>query len=97
MPVTKGKLLECDRCGKTLFLKYLSTITTDGGYGDNYDTYEDAPKRWLHETQFGWLCPECADAFKLFVSNFVGGRIAPAWKHPDFMNDEEKKLYGYLE
>lgn len=97
MPCTTGKLLECDRCGKTHFLKYLRSETRDGGYSGEYDVYEETPKRWLHETQIGWLCPECADEFKLFVSSFVGGKIAPAWKHPKFMTDEEKKSYGYLE
>lgn len=80
MPSVKGKQITCDRCGESIFLKFLSCETSDGGYGYTYDKYEDEPKGWLYETQFGYLCPKCALEFKTFVTKFMKGKVAMAWK-----------------
>ena len=81
MAELKGKLLRCDRCEHMHFLKLLGTETLDGGYGDTIEHYEEKPDGWLHETQMGLLCPDCADIFRKFVTEFMDGKVAPAWKY----------------
>lgn len=71
MPAVKGQLVTCTRCSNHVFLKYLGKNETDGGY-TVWDKFEDLPKGWLYETEFGYLCPECAEEFKRLVTNFLG-------------------------
>ena len=77
MAVYLGKQIVCDRCGKTDFLKFLERVSTDGGHG-HYDEYEKN-EDWLHITQIGDLCPNCATEFKRFVTGFTAGKVAPIW------------------
>lgn len=47
------------------------------------DKYEDLPKEWLHESEFGHLCPDCALQFRLFMTTFFDGKLeylAAKWK-----------------
>lgn len=67
----KGKLLKCDRCGATIFLKYLKTNDIDGGY-DSYDVYEDEPKGWNHIHDVGDVCPTCYEEYRLWLAEFKG-------------------------
>jgi DNA-directed RNA polymerase subunit RPC12/RpoP len=68
MSEQRGKLLTCDRCGKTVFLKELEAKErdTDGGYTRwNEYKHEDPPEGWTYK-YFGDyikrynLCPECS-------------------------------------
>ncbi|MBR3226365.1 MAG: hypothetical protein IKF78_13680 [Atopobiaceae bacterium] len=62
MAETEGKLLTCDLCGKTVFLKYVGDSEADGGF-TRVRRYEDRPDGWqtwhatdvIHST----LCPSC--------------------------------------
>ena len=42
-----GKLLSCDRCGETIFLKWKGTRELDGGYSKVLD-FEMPPKGWVN-------------------------------------------------
>lgn len=77
---TKGKMVSCHRCGTNLFLKYIGKGDADGGY-TTWDRYEDPPEDWLYETEFGYLCPECANVFKTFMTEFIGkDKIIQKWR-----------------
>ena len=80
MAEVKGKLVSCCRCSNAIFLKLLGREALDGGYS-SYDKYEDLPKEWMYETQFGHLCPKCAKEFQIFCRDFFPGNIAPAWRN----------------
>lgn len=62
MSEIEGKLLTCDLCGETVFLKYVETKDYDGGF-TKARVYEDRPDGWqtwivtnvIHNT----LCPSC--------------------------------------
>ena len=86
MSTTFGKMLKCNRCGKERFLKYIKQDDLDGGY-TKYDVYEDYPKEWLYETETGDLCDECAFKFRSWVTEFMDGNVAPAWKVEEVPND----------
>ena len=79
MSTKSGKQITCNRCGQTVFLEHVERVSTDGGYG-SFDVYEKA-EEWLYITEIGDLCPSCAVEFKRFVTNFMGGRVAPVWKY----------------
>ena len=74
----RGKLITCDRCGKTVFLKELSAKErdTDGGYTRwNEYKYENPQEGWTNQyfgdykTNYD-LCPACTkkleEARKMF-------------------------------
>lgn len=79
MSKCEGMLYTCTRCGATEFVKLIDERYLDGGYTPHRE-YEK-PEGWLRENEMGDLCPNCADVFKLFVTNFMGGNVAPAWKY----------------
>ena len=62
MAETEGKLLTCDLCGKTVFLKYVETKAYDGGY-TRVRRYEDKPDGWqvwhVSNVINSMLCPSC--------------------------------------
>lgn len=80
MSEIKGKLVTCDRCGTTLFLKHVSHVDMDGGLSRGYEKYEDLPDEWLFETEFGHLCPVCTYDFRYFISGFMNGKVPQKWK-----------------
>lgn len=75
----KGKMITCCRDNNFIFLKYLGKGETDGGY-TTWDKFEELPDTWLHDSRFGYLCPECTLEFKKFVNKFFNGELAPVWK-----------------
>ena len=83
MGMSEGQQVVCDRCGNTVFLKYLGDEARDGGYS-RYRKYESLPEEWLYTTQMGYLCADCAKMFKAFVTEFKKGRVAPAWFDEDW-------------
>lgn len=66
MAEIKGKMLVCDICKKSVFLKWIKLHSEPnyGGFG-SYDIYEDAPKGWgwspdsLTDKNIKHLCPDC--------------------------------------
>ena len=79
MPRVKGEMVSCCRCPTTIFLKYLGKSDMDGGYS-SYEKYEELPKEWMHESQFGYLCPKCSKEFQTFCRDFFPDPVAPAWQ-----------------
>lgn len=70
MSEVKGKLLTCDRCGETVFLRAISDESDDGGY-TRWNTFEDAPEDWEWHTEAGALCPVCSKTFKSILKAFM--------------------------
>lgn len=80
MSEAKGKLKTCDRCGKSIFLKYIGQGVLDGGF-TRFDKYEELPETWLWTSQIGTLCDECSGIFRSFIRVLMGNRsVAPAWQ-----------------
>lgn len=72
MSKVKGELLTCDRCGETIFLKYLGKGNADGGY-TTWDKYEDA-EEWGYEVHSN-LCPKCMKEYKEMINDFFGKKV----------------------
>lgn len=66
-----GKMITCDRCGKTVFLKCTGPIYLDGGFSKVVN-FEKSPKGWEHhaDKELGLLCPECEIDYQKMVSKF---------------------------
>ena len=81
---TMGKMITCSRCDRDdnfVFLKYIRHIPMDGGYSPGYNEFEELPKEWLYESEFGYLCPECASEFRRFMTDFFGeDKVISKWK-----------------
>ena len=78
MAEQRGKLLTCDRCGETVFLKELEAKArdADGGYTRwNEYKHEEPPEGWSYK-YFGdysnsySLCPKCSEKFEEAHTNF---------------------------
>lgn len=71
--VEKGKIYKvtkCDRCGETVFLRYLSTKELDGGF-TKIDEFEKLPDGWKNFYEIGMLCPECSRKFDELRKGFM--------------------------
>lgn len=64
-----GKMIECDRCGKTHFLYYTGTESYDCGY-TKVDLFDDMPDGWKKYYDTGLLCDECAKAYQDMLDEF---------------------------
>ena len=81
MSEQRGKLVMCDRCGESIFVKELVATEreTDGGFTRwNEYKYEDLPEGWSSAT-FGRgfcenykLCPHCYELFEKYRKMFFG-------------------------
>lgn len=66
-----GKLLECDRCGKSHFLYYdgpTKTLSTPNYVSDDY--FSNRPKGWVKHQETGLLCDECEKAYQELLNEF---------------------------
>lgn len=65
-----GKIITCDRCGKTVFLKHTGT-TLDAGWS-RIDNFEKRPEGWGYhaDKELGLLCPECESAYQKVIRKF---------------------------
>lgn len=85
-----GKMITCSRDGNFVFLKHIRHVPMDGGYS-GYEKYEDLPDDWLYGSEFGYLCPVCAKAFKGMMTEFFGeDNIIPRWRLNLIDNMEEQ-------
>lgn len=61
MTAIEGKMLTCDVCGKSLFLKFVGKREADGGY-TKWREYENADG-WtsvrVGKISLGNVCPKC--------------------------------------
>lgn len=64
------KIVKCKRCGKTVFLKYLSTKELDGGFA-KVDQFEKMPDGWRNIFEIGTLCPVCAEKWEKAIQEFM--------------------------
>lgn len=72
MAEVNGKLITCDRCGTTIFLKCIGEGERDGGY-TRWNKFEPIPDGWdklevpstnnSHPT-YMQLCPSCSDLWR---------------------------------
>jgi len=67
----EGKLVTCNRCGATTFLKFLGDVDTDGGYS-SYRKHEELPEGWIYGTfpKYVHLCPACHKLVDDFYEDF---------------------------
>lgn len=75
MSTAEGKMLACDVCGKSMFLKYLGDGEADGGY-TKWRKYEVADG-WTRYSlpgvvSTGDLCPECAERIRDTLIEVIG-------------------------
>jgi len=66
----EGKLLCCDVCGKTVFLKYVGDGEGDGGF-TRWRKYEDRPEGWGRFATFSMLCPSCFKRIRTAIDSAV--------------------------
>ena len=64
-----GKMIECDRCGKSYFLNYTGTDTLDGGY-TKVDQFNKRPDGWEYHSDTGLLCDECEKLYQELLDEF---------------------------
>lgn len=80
----KGMMVQCARCGDKFFRRRLEDRHTwYGSCGNTYEVCEELPEDWLYESEFGYLCPVCACAFKDLLSGFFDGdlsKLPPKWR-----------------
>lgn len=88
MSEAKGKLLTCDRCGKTTFLKFIESGCYDGGFGDRYEKFEDQPDTWSYVCEVGLLCDVCTSEYRHRVADFMNGKVHPSWREKE--NEDNK-------
>jgi hypothetical protein len=71
MSEVRGKLLTCDRCGATCFLKTIGDGVTDGGY-TKWNKFEDTPEGWrCIDRNVGQLCPKCNAEYEELITRFM--------------------------
>lgn len=75
MASLNGRMVACDRCGKTVFLKSTGEGETDGGF-TRWNNFEEMPKEWGHPrdcVKFCDLCPECNKTYLELLRGFENG------------------------
>lgn len=65
-----GKLVTCDRCGETVFLKVTGEKVADGGF-TRWNTFEAFPEGWEWHHEPGRLCPKCNEEYKKLLKDFL--------------------------
>lgn len=70
MAEVKGKLCDCARCGKTVFLRLTNVESLFGGY-DHANFFEDFPEGWAYHSDTGRLCPDCNAVYTKLINDFM--------------------------
>lgn len=70
MSEVEGKLVGCDVCGETVFLKHVGDGEGDGGF-TRWRKYEKMPDGWGRSFGFGMLCPSCSKRIKTAIDSTV--------------------------
>lgn len=70
MAEVNGKLVSCDRCGDTVFLKCIGEGETDGGF-TRWNKFEPLHDGWTYCNGVGRLCPKCTEQFNKMLKNFI--------------------------
>jgi len=53
-----GKLVVCDICANSVFLKFTGEKDLDGGF-TRFNTFESSPDGWDRYKDIGQVCPTC--------------------------------------
>lgn len=69
MAEINGRLIICDRCGKTAFLACTGEGERDGGF-TRWNKFEPAPEGWDYHSETGRLCPDCNKEYNILLENF---------------------------
>lgn len=72
MAQEKGKLLTCNRCGKSVFLKFLGMEPQE--WSKPTEQYATAPDGWANAVSLGRdidLCPECTEEWVELQTRFM--------------------------
>lgn len=72
MAEEKGKMLTCNRCGETVFLKFEGLQPQE--WSNPKEKYEKAPGGWVHDVILGHhvdLCPECTKEWVELQTRFM--------------------------
>lgn len=74
MSAIEGKMLTCDVCGKSIFLKFVGEREADGGY-TKWREYENADG-WssIHvgKISLGNVCPKCFERIEKSLTEIIG-------------------------
>lgn len=72
MSETVGKLIECDRCGKTHFVP--SEPVKIAEYRDVFKVgkYGEMPEGWTRHLEIGLLCDDCEKKYQELMDEFFG-------------------------
>lgn len=70
MSEVNGKLVTCDRCDETVFLKCIGEGERDGGF-TRWNKFESFPEGWERHSEVGLLCPDCNRQYKSLVNTFM--------------------------
>ena len=67
-----GKLIECDRCGKTSFLHRTGTEIINMYRRE--EIFDPLPKGWRkhYADNIGLLCDDCEEAYQKLLDGFFG-------------------------
>ena len=65
-----GKLIVCDRCGNSCFLKNIGEGEADGVF-TRWNKFEPEPKGWGYSPRIGSLCPVCSSEYEKLIDNFM--------------------------
>ena len=73
MSATEGKLLTCDVCGKSTFLRFVGEKEADGGY-TRWREYENADG-WtsinVGKIRLKNVCPECGELLQKSLTEII--------------------------
>jgi hypothetical protein len=69
MAEVKGKLISCDRCGATAFVRCIGEGERDGGF-TRWNKFEDEPDGWDWHHGVGKLCPRCNQEYLQMIASF---------------------------
>lgn len=70
MAEIKGKICDCARCGKTVFLR-LTNAEPSFSWCESANHFEDFPEGWAYHVDTGRLCPECDAVYTKLINDFM--------------------------
>lgn len=73
MSQINGRLVTCDRCGKTAFSKTVGDGELDGGF-TRWNKFEPLPRGWGRHKDKD-LCPECNSEWNKIETDFLNREI----------------------
>lgn len=75
MTAIEGKMLTCDVCGKSIFLKFVGEKETDGGYTKwrEYENAEGWSSVYVGKIGLGNVCPKCFELIEKSLTEIING------------------------